>query len=378
LTIPEDLEELVKDGKAEHVVIDETNGAQKYISDWAVDIKMLPVYTERRRVSEKLPTVRYGDDLKAILVYLQNIGMMSLVRVAEFIKVATNGLITVSQGAIVGFSRAVAEKIDLEPYINDLLNGETLYVDETPAKTTERQENGKEETETVSHTTMSAYIRTYSNSTTTVLTANAHKDDESVKLDDILPRYCGIVSQDHEAKFYNYGSSHATCGAHLCRELLGLEDLYKLSWAGVARKLFLKMNSHKNEGTDKKETCCDPALLLEFEKEYDEIVAQGLEQHTTMKPKTFGYDELRRMVNRLRDYKDSYLLFIRNYAAPFTNNQAERDLRHCKTKQKVSGCFRKWQGLLDYCKIRSLTDTVKKRGQNSLVALRSHFALAAE
>jgi hypothetical protein len=48
-----------------------------------------------------------------------------------------------------------------------------------------------------------------------------------------------------------------------------------------------------------------------------------------MPPKSFGYDELRRMVNRLEKHKDNYLLFIRNYEAPFTNNQAERDLRHC-------------------------------------------------
>ena len=45
------------------------------------------------------------------------------------------------------------------------------------------------------------------------------------------------------------------------------------------------------------------------------------------------------------------------------------DLRHCKTKQKVSGCFRSWQGVLDYCKIRSLLATAKKRGENLLDAL---------
>jgi transposase len=83
-----------------------------------------------------------------------------------------------------------------------------------------------------------------------------------------------------------------------------------------------------------------------------------------MEAKSFGYAELQRMVHRLAKYKASYMLFIRDYTAPFTNNQAERGLRHCKTKQKISGCFRSWQGVVDYCKIRSLFASAKKRGKN--------------
>ncbi|MDR2656990.1 MAG: transposase [Oscillospiraceae bacterium] len=62
---------------------------------------------------------------------------------------------------------------------------------------------------------------------------------------------------------------------------------------------------------------------------------------------------------------------MHDYEAPYTNNQAERDLRHCKTKQKVSGCSRMWGGLTDYCKIRSLIDTVRKRGEDVLAAIRA-------
>ncbi len=99
----------------------------------------------------------------------------------------------------------------------------------------------------------------------------------------------------------------------------------------------------------------------------------GKKQLEKMKEKSFGCDELRRMVNRLESYKDSYMLFMRDYEAPFTNNQAERDLRHCKTRQKVSGCFRSWQGVIDYCKIHSLLSTAKKRGENLLDTLISLF-----
>ena len=101
-----------------------------------------------------------------------------------------------------------------------------------------------------------------------------------------------------------------------------------------------------------------------FESNYDELLKKGKKILKEMKESTFGYNELHKMVNRLENNKDNYMLFIRDYDAPFTNNEAERDLRHCKTKQKVSGCYRSWQGVIDYCKIRSMIATAAKRGED--------------
>ena len=88
-----------------------------------------------------------------------------------------------------------------------------------------------------------------------------------------------------------------------------------------------------------------------------------------MPPKSFGRDELRKLLSRLHERKDCYLLFMRNYAVPSTNNLAERDLRHCKLRQKISGCFRTWEGLVRYAKIRSIVGTARKRGESVVVAL---------
>ena len=86
-----------------------------------------------------------------------------------------------------------------------------------------------------------------------------------------------------------------------------------------------------------------------------------------------GQVELRRMITRLIENKDGYLLFIRDYRAPFTNNLAERDLRPCKTKQKVSGCFRSWDGILRYVRIRSFISTAKKRKLSLLNSISRAF-----
>jgi len=374
VTIPKNLDELVKEGKAKHVIKDDTNGATRYVSDWEIDIQTITVYTERRRPIGESQRIRYGSEVRANAVYLSNVGMMSLERITEYFAAATHGLVAPSEATINQFIAEAAQNIDTRPIVCDLLNGAVMNTDETPVRTTQRPGEGVDELETAKHTTFNAYVRTYSNSTTTLLTANAHKDDEGVRQDNILTRFFGIVAQDHEAKFYKYGTRHATCGEHLSRELKGMDELCMLRWAGRMRSFMLEINEQKKADIAEKRVDCLPLRLRSYEAWYDVLVEQGTAQLKAMRKKSLGYDELRKMVNRLRDYKDSYLLFIRDYAAPFTNNLAERDLRHCKTKQKISGCYRSWKGLLDYCKIRSLVDTSRKRGIDVFFALSQCFS----
>ena len=73
---------------------------------------------------------------------------------------------------------------------------------------------------------------------------------------------------------------------------------------------------------------------------------------------------------RNTEYKASVCLFMRNFAVPFDNNQAERDIRMVKTKTKVSGSFRSEKGAEDYLKIMSYVGTAKKQRINPYEAVR--------
>ena len=83
--------------------------------------------------------------------------------------------------------------------------------------------------------------------------------------------------------------------------------------------------------------------------------------------------KVRCLLERLRDYRKQYLAFLFDLSLPFTNSEAERDLRMSKVKAKVSGCFRTVTGAEVFCRLRSYIVTCQKQGMALLECLRSLF-----
>ena len=71
-------------------------------------------------------------------------------------------------------------------------------------------------------------------------------------------------------------------------------------------------------------------------------------------------------IDWLAEHKDDVLrcIDLETPDVPFTNNQAEQDIRMMKVKQKISGGFRTMEGAQTFATIRSFFSTMRKQGYN--------------
>ena len=81
----------------------------------------------------------------------------------------------------------------------------------------------------------------------------------------------------------------------------------------------------------------------------------------------------RNLLRRLQQNKVAVLRFALEEGVPFNKNQAERDLRPLKVKQKISGGWRSRQGPNNYAALQSLLSTLGKQGKDVLCYLRERF-----
>ena len=178
----------------------------------------------------------------------------------------------------------------------------------------------------------------------------------------LLPDYEGWAVHDCWASYFSYQACHhAVCGAHLLRELQGLIEQGS-RWADRMHDLLLYAYTNSDQG---RATVPDPDWLY---RRYDHICALGDQEEP---PPEYRYENKRpkkskgrNLLERLMRYQDAVLAFAKYEVVPFTNNQAERDVRPAKTKQKVAGCFRTLAGAQVYARIQSFLSTTRKHQLN--------------
>mgnify|MGYP000647073327 CR=1 FL=1 len=215
------------------------------------------------------------------------------------------------------------------------------------------------------------WLHTASNALYTHLFVHEKRGEEALRSESsILPAFTGRAIHDHMAAYYKFTQAkHGACNAHILRELCGLmED--GSTWASVMHAFLLKLY---RQALPLQEEAARQAL-----QQYRQILSQAELEEPPPEPKvgrgrpksTPGRNLLRRMT----EHEDAILAFALVEGVPFTNNQAERDLRPAKVKQKVSGCFRTDHGARVYTRLQAVISTCRKQERNVFVTLRSLFA----
>lgn len=184
----------------------------------------------------------------------------------------------------------------------------------------------------------------------------------------ILTRFSGILMHDFWKPYLTYTCVHVLCNAHHLRELVFLSEELRQKWAGWMKRLLLKMlECVQNQPPDI--TGLTTRKRLPWLKKYQKILKEGYEENPTPPVRTGQRGRLKKtkaqnLLERLDQHRKSILAFLSDFRIPFTNNQAEQDIRMIKVQQKISGGFRTLEGAKMFARIRSYISTARKHRLN--------------
>jgi len=197
---------------------------------------------------------------------------------------------------------------------------------------------------------------------------------------EILPNFGGTSIHDGWSSYAHYDCQHGLCNAHHLRELVFVLERYHQPWAQEMMSLLVEIKHQVETAKAAELDSLTTTQLSDFEQRYQKLIEQGLkdnppvprnpEKSSRGRPKQ---SPPKNLLDRLSN-RTAVLAFMYNFEVPFDNNQAERDLRMMKLKQKVSGGFRSLEGAQQFCRIRGYISTLRKQGIDVLDALRQVFA----
>ena len=291
---------------------------------------------------------QYGNKLKGFMTYLNQYQYIPYERLQEMMMDYFN--IPVGDGTIEASSELMYKNLEeTEAFIKqELINSKVNHNDESGIRCEKKLKWG----------------HSCSNDKYTHYSIQEKRGKEGIDAIGIMPEFKGISVHDRFSSYDKYGCEHSLCNAHLLRELKFLTEEFHKNWSLEMSDLLRLANKWKNLGILNKEN------QEEISNLYDKILKSGIEEEPPPQiPKVKKRGRIAKgksllLFQAFQQRKDQILRFIYDEKVPFDNNQAERDIRMIKLKQKISGCFRTQHGADVFCRIRSYISTVRKQGLN--------------
>ena len=300
---------------------------------------------------------QYGPRVKAISVYLSSFQFIPAFRTKQLMQVFG---VKLSTGTLDNFRKSAARQLPdfLETLRFSIITSLAGFFDETGMKI-----------KGTGHWVHVAATKLFS-----LFMIHPKRGREAHKEMNVLSWFKGILHRDDYHSYHTYPEAiHALCVAHLLRDLIyAIDRDDQREWADPLIKLLLQIKRQKEESSSR---VVDRRWQGRHRKQYRNLIDIGLEKNPPAVKKdgsTRGktaQTKTVRLLLRLKGKEDEVLRFMTHALAEFDNNQAERDLRMNKVRQKVSGGFRSVVAGQEFMNVRSFVATAVKRGADPVEEL---------
>ena len=313
----------------------------------------------------------WGPNVKALAVYLTVRQHLPVARAAEVMSEMLAA--PVSTGFIVACQADAARRLaGFIAHVKVLLhNAGVVHADETSTR--------------VSSATW--WVHVVSTSMVTLLAAHNRRGREAIVDIGVLPDYAGVLVRDGLASYDDLdNSTHAQCGAHLLRHLTAVgETRAYAQWTTAMTKVLLDAKRAAETAAANGRARVPARTAAVLRRRYRTVLDNAFALLPPGPPPrrrhTGGWRIVQReaynLAARFRDHEPDILRMLVDTRVPFTNNQAERDLRMTKIHDKISGTFRNPDAAADFATTRSYVQTANKHGRSPLDALRQLFTTGA-
>lgn len=323
------------------------------VTEHRVEVKLCP--NTGREVSAAFPAgvnapTQYGRRLISCLVYLRTQQLIALERISQLCadlfgipvsEATVQAAVAFAHDALAGFEARVAELIVQAPI---------AHPDETGLRVAGSLH----------------WLHVISTKTLTWYGVHKKRGSRAIEHFAILPRFAGRLIHDCLSAYFDLKCLHGLCNAHLLRELAFLHEVLHQKWAKRMSDLLLRMHRCVAACKDRAGPLAAPQRAA-WTRKYQAILREGFAENPQPRappgPRPRGrpkHTKAQNLLLRLRQHESSVLAFLHDSRVPFTNNQAEQDLRMMKVQQKISGSFRTIEGARMFARIRAYLSTSRK------------------